>query len=229
MKTLLVCAGVLVSAAGLASAQSRTIYSNSFEAREIGPEWSSNTQLNWDEPTRFSTFNGRYSNGSTTLTLNQPAGAPSPNGSGIIGPGGHTWYQYIVRFDLYIIDSWDGSNTSYGQDWFNLRLNTSTLLRETFSNQEGCPQTFREPDAGRGMIGFDERWRDSKYFQIERRFTLAPGEQMRLTWADSGLQGMNDESWGIDNVWVGYDVVPAPGAAAALLPVLGMSLRRRRN
>ena len=43
-----------------------------------------------------------------------------------------------------------------------------------------------------------------------------------------GLQDINDESWGLDNVSVATNAVPAPGALALAGVGLGLLARRRR-
>lgn len=211
----------------LASAQSGVLYSNSFEAREMGAEWSSNSRLEWWYPT-FTTFNGNYSGSFTQLTL--PARAPGSNsGPGGDGGGGYNYLLYTVTFDFYAIDSWDGNDTRYGMDTFQVLVNNRSLLRDTFSNHATISQTFRAPDMGGTNLGFDDRWNDSIYRRIALNFTVPDGAPIQIRWEDLGLQGMNDESWGIDNVVVSYQMVPAPGAALSLGSGLLMFGRRRRN
>jgi hypothetical protein len=85
-----------------------------------GPEWSTTATDN--SVAAFTRFLGRFSNGSTTLTL------PTVPGR-----------AYVVEFDLMIIDSWDG-NSSPGPDYFNVDIAGTRVFRHTFT-------TFgREPD-----------------------------------------------------------------------------------
>ncbi|MBX3410283.1 MAG: hypothetical protein KF859_10400 [Phycisphaeraceae bacterium] len=251
-KTMFSQAAVLLvlGAGGAAHAQVRMLYQNSFEAREMGPEWSSNSRLNWDVPA-FSTFNGRYSNSSTTLTL-PPLPPPPPasnsggggdggsgggggggggdgGGGGGGGGGGSAFYPLItLKFDFYAIDSWDGEDTRHGKDWFEVKINGETKLRETFSNHPGIAQSFPlAPTLGGYNIGFDDRWNDAIYRDITIDFTVPAGSPIVIKWSDLGLQGMNDESWGIDNVRVSYQMVPAPGPAALLAGGLVLMGRRR--
>jgi hypothetical protein len=232
----------LVPAAALAQSDV-TLYHNTFEARQIGSEWSRGTVLNWDHRRSFTTFNGRYSGGSTTLTLAQPAianpwipggarageGGEGEGGEG--GGGGDTEPRviYAVTFDLYAIDSWDGSVQDFGPDRFRVSVNGTSLLDTTITTHEGQAQDFRAPDLGPVHLGFRPDWKDSIYRNVTLEFTLADHTApIAITWSDLGLQGLNDESWGIDNVGVTYRVVPAPGAAGLSGGLLLTCLRRRR-
>lgn len=216
-----------------ALAQSGTLYFNSFEDGPLGPEWSSASRLEAWTP-QFTRFNGRYSNGSTTLTLAQPVvnfpnGRSGSSGGGGGGGGGEWYIEYTLRFDFFAIDSWDGSATVLGPDWFKVSVNGATLFRETFTNHAGHAQTAPPPTVGPTQLGFDDRWNDSIYRSITRTFRVEPGVPIVITWADEGLQGMNDESWGIDNVGVSYAVVPSPGTALTLAAGSLALLRRRRR
>lgn len=229
MKIRFLAAALLAgTAASVASAQSGVLYSNSFESREMGPEWSSNSRLEWWYPT-FTTFNGNYSNSYTRLTL--PARPPaSTGGTGENGGGGGRQYiLYTVTFDFYAIDSWDGNDTRFGQDRFEVLANGVSLMRDTFSNHAGISQSFRAADIGGRDLGFDDRWQDAIYRRVILDFTIPDGFPIQITWRDGGLQGMNDESWGIDNVEVSYRTVPTPGAGLVLAAGIGAACRRRRQ
>jgi hypothetical protein len=133
-----------------------------------------------------------------------------------------------VTFDFYAIDSWDGDDTRFGVDHFQVLVNNQSLLRETFSNHSGIAQTYRAPELGGRDLGFDDRWEDAIYRRIALDFTVPDGAPIQIRWQDLGLQGMNDESWGIDNVQVSWRMVPAPGAAGVLgAGLLALSRRRR--
>jgi hypothetical protein len=213
---------VMAAAAPAALAQRTTLYTQNFEAG-MGAEWSANSAVDSWYPT-FTNFNGRYSNSYTQLTMNQPSGGHLP-GVGVNG----SFLQYWITFDLYIIDSWDGLETTYGTDRVLLSNNGSTIMNETFSNQPGTLQSFRSADVGPEMLGFDSRFRDSIYRQVTVPFTVPMDTQIRLRWFDGGLQGVADESWGIDNVKVEYQIVPAPGALALVGAGLLTIARRRRT
>lgn len=244
MKTRLSVLGLLAASLALAPANAQTrIYFNNFEDNHLGPEWSANSRITPAWPT-FTNFNGNYSSGYTTLTLPQPQidlpsgfdhGTGSGGGSGGGGGGDGpppppppAYVLFTLTFDFYCIDSWDGSNFAYGQDFFNVSINDSLRFHETFTNQPGVTQSFRAPDVGPRPIDFNANANDSIYRAIAIDFTLAQGDPITIKWFDGGLQGMNDESWGIDNVNLGYSIVPAPASASLLLGGL-LSLRRNRR
>ena len=236
-------ATLLAATSSASLAQTSTLlYQNTFESRSLGTCWSAGTLLNWEERPNFTTFNGRYSGGSTTLTFPQPtllgprAGSSGPGGGsggggggGGCGGGGEPTVISSVTFDLYAIDSWDGSNSRFGPDRFRVAANGQSLLDTTLVNHEAQLQDFRAPDVGPVHLGFNQGWADSIYRAVTLEFTLPDAASPILnTWSDGGLQGMVDESWGIDNVEVSYRAVPAPGALAGLLLGLLAAGRRRR-
>ena len=68
-----------------------------------------------------------------------------------------------VQFSLAIIDSWDGSsfppNQSQAPDFFNMRINGSTVFSETFTNLSafGATQSFIDPALAQDVqLGFEE-------------------------------------------------------------------------
>jgi hypothetical protein len=222
---------LIVAAAGFAAgalAQETPWYSQNFEGTAPLPEWSPLTIT--DGGANFSKFNGRYSNGGTTLTLTTPAiqGVAPPN------PG--SYLALTLAFDFYAIDSWDGDQVMspdhgvvVGPDRLIVTGGEVTLFSETFSNVAGRTQTMRAPDVGPVQLGFGTNFLDSIYRRIELHLDAAPNSALSINWADNGLQGVADESWGIDNVNLTYHVAPSPGGAAALLCGAGIIAGRRRR
>ncbi|MCC6227698.1 MAG: PEP-CTERM sorting domain-containing protein [Phycisphaerales bacterium] len=211
--------GVLVAcvAASAANAQIHTLYENNFESGRLGSEWTGPTSVDSHYQRYFSVFNGRYTNDTITLSLD-----PAPN------PGAGKYNLYTLRFDLYVIDSWDGNNQAYGPDTFAVSLGNTKLFLETFSNQDTNQTYARRPDAGPYQMGFNNSWKDSIYRNIAVQFTAPQDQKLKLSFTGKNLQSMSDESWGIDNVRVRYESVPAPGAAA-LLGMGGLLAARRRR
>lgn len=235
--------------AGAAQA-SDMIFSEGFEGTPSS-RWSQNLVVDSSERAAFSRFGGRYGNHSLSLTLdaiqprdivNDPGhgGGDKPgdggdgggdgggNGGGGDGGGGTMRIVYDLAFDLYVIDTWDGSTTANGPDRFRVLLNGTPIFDETFANQHSI-QSFREPDVGRRDLGFREFISDSIYRDITLRFEAPAGErQFTLTWQGLGLQNLHDESWGIDNIGVFALAVPTP-ASIALLALGGtLAVRRKR-
>ncbi len=131
-----------------------------------------------------------------------------------------------VKFDLYIINSWDGDATIHGPDGWGLKLEDNLdLIYTTFSNQEGGTQKFAckaGEDASTGCfgkvagpafgaaainsLGFDS-WLKKKdcVYKIKRTF---PHERSfliltffgKLAEGDPSYANINNEAWGLDNV-----------------------------
>lgn len=202
-------------AVGGAQAQVHTLYSNDFE-NGLGSAWTGNTNIASDYKRYFTQFNGRYTNDRIDLNLTTPA-----------GPGAGEYYLYTVIFDLYIIDSWDGNSQAYGPDRFKVSIGNNVLFNETFSNQDKN-QSYRQPDLGPFHMGYNSQWKDSIYRNITLQFTAADNARIAIRFAGENLQAKSDESWGLDNVKVRYQAVPAPGAAA-LLSLGGLLAARRRR
>lgn len=202
--------------AALAAADPVLMYSTDFESGALGSEWSQKRSL--ESGAAFTTFNGRCS-WSEGIALDLPA-APKPK-----GPGEHI--RYTALFDFYCIDSWDGNDTGYGQDWLVVNTSGGLVLADTFANQPGDTQTFREPDVGRADMGFMQ-WQDAIYRDVELTWVGNDDPTIWIWWRSENLQGLIDESWGIDNVRVSYEVIPAP-ASATLLGLAGLAAARRRR
>lgn len=250
MKTRLLLAAFAAANALASAAQADIIFQDDFEEGRASARWSANTRVTRDAA--FSHFNGRYSGGISTLTIAAPplphrgssdpstgdpsqgggsggssGGGSSGGGSGGGGSGGGSLYNLVtLKFDLYIIDSWDGDDTAYGPDRFMVEVNGKNLFDNTFANQHTY-QSYRQPDVGPTHLGFSSASKDSIYRNITITFDPGAAQYLTFDFRDTANQGVGDESWGIDNVQVSYTTVPAPGSAA-LLGLLGLTARRRR-
>jgi hypothetical protein len=97
-------------------------------------DFEGGAQANWSEQStdrsataNFSEFSGRFNNSNQSLNL-----------SGL--SAGQT---YTLSFDLYAIDSWEGSEANYyGPDLIDVSVDGVSLLRETVSNDPQYPQTL---------------------------------------------------------------------------------------
>lgn len=236
-----------------AVAAADVFYANDFQSGVPGPGWSSNAAV--VSHAAFSKYLGRYSmDQGVLLTITAPACGGGTGGSG--GSGGSTGggttgggttgggttggtgsiggttggsgdaCQFTLTFDLYPIDSWDGSNATYGTDRFKVFVNGSLLFNETVSNQ-GPAHSIRNPDVGPTQMGYGAGL-DSIYRDLSVVFTAPAESQIKIKFQGQVMQGLIDESWGIDNVRVSMEPVPAPGPAA-LLGLAGLALARRRR
>ncbi len=193
-------------------------YACDFE-KKVGDEWS-NQQVD-TAPAGGGKFLGRFSNNSATLSLTD-----LPR---------HAYVR--VRLDLLIIHSWDGGQSEYGPDvWQMLAIGGPTLVRASFDHGAHRKQSF--PDnmplvihagatgaAAQNVLGFNWEGQplDARY-RIDVVFPHA-GDHLDLRFGAGGLQGVEDESWGIDNVSVellGTKQIAAltPEQAARLLALL---------
>jgi hypothetical protein len=213
------------------------VYSTNFE-NGVGPEWSVSTNTT---ATNFSRFLGRFSN-STGVNLTLPAYVPPPgvivptgSGSGGAGGGnstptgaGGSGMPYMLVFDFYCLDSWDGDSSGYGPDLFAVMANGAVLFNHTFANQHEYQSYAHQPTEGRSHLGFNAAFVDSIYRDIAIPFDPGAAETLTLRFYGSTMQGPADESWGIDNVRLLYNPVPTPGSAT-LLAIGGILIARRKR
>lgn len=216
---------LLVPAVLAAGADAAIFYSNNFEQNEPYAEWSSSQRYN-DDVDIFTQFLGRFTNGGATLTLAAPPGPRDevPGGGGGNPPQPR---RYLLEFDFYCIDSWDGSDPANGEDHFAITVNNAVAFNHTFANQHPWQSYPGDPAVGPVQLGFDGRWNDSIYRLSVPFATDAPS--LAISFFAYGLHGsMNDESWGIDNVRVSTVPVPAP-AGAGVLALMGLAATRRKR
>lgn len=175
-----------------------TVYTDDFESATATP-W---TPAREDITPSGQRFLGEFGAEQVTLTLpDLPA---------------HT--AVTLTFDLYLIRTWDGN---IDPDIFDVTVNGGpTLLHTTFTNNTGVnyqPQAYpgAYPDAANppytgastiGALGYlppEEPAQDAVY---RLRFTFTHNSPvLQVTFAGIGLQQIEDESWGLDNVIVSLD------------------------
>jgi hypothetical protein len=167
-------------------------------------------------------FLGQFDNAIVSLTLPLPA---------------HT--GVTVSFDLFILQSWDGNDTTFGPDLWELTVDGGpTLLRTTFSNAFASEPSFRQayPDAFPGgdhpgltgtaesdTLGYADisaySGANDSVYQLS--FTLAhSASAVVLHFSGAGLEGIGDESWGLDNVRIDVTSIPEPNALCLFATVL---------
>lgn len=201
-------------------------YSTDFES-PVGGEWSSATTSIFNG----STVLGRFGNETATLTLN----------------GLNTGDIVTLNFDLLILDSWDG-NVAPGPDIFKVQIDGVDVLNSTFANVSGYDQSYPNPtgsgsfarqtgaddvDAAAGGTLPNGYYGNSLYKfggGLNPNFTaIATGSTMTFSFTGSGLQGVGDESWAIDNVNVSAAPVPEPATMLLLAAGAGGMLAARRR
>jgi len=173
----------MISVGGLTAAN--IPYANDFESA-MGPEWSS--ALRDTSNGTFTGFAGRYAqDDGVTLALNTTIGE-----------------TYEVVFDLYAIDSWEGTSVGAAPDYFDVTVDCHAVFHETFSNRPSThPASYPFPADQIGALGFESGGDDVDgiYRTIGVVFT-ANNPLTRIEFSGNGLQPITDESWGIDNVIV---------------------------
>jgi len=175
------------------------IYFNDFEA-PVGPEWSNTTKD--ITPVGARTFLGQFDNETVSLTLAS------------VSAGNVT-----VSFELFIIDTWDGhgdeiEDPSWGPDVWDCSVGGGpTLLNTTFATH--VPRRQAYPDTYPGDLGLEPLHPHNTgavevgtlgygldaVYNLNFTFPHAGGSLV-LNFSAFGLQGIGDESWGLDNVLV---------------------------
>jgi hypothetical protein len=122
-----------------------------------------------------------------------------------------------VTFELFIIHSWDGHADGPSPDIWDLSVGGGpTLLHTTFATHSPRLQAypdkfiafatppFNPPHTGAAEInslGFPDYFGTGDVYNLSFTFAHAGGPLV-LNFSASGLQGLGDESWGLDNVLV---------------------------
>jgi hypothetical protein len=176
---------------------STTVYTQDFE-NPVGGEWSNTARE--ATPVGGREFLGRFGNGTVRLSLNT-----LPPHSVV-----------TVSFNLFVIQSWDGEGTcnSSGPDLWNFAIpGVRTLLNTTFANFNGCAQSFPD-NFGAGShpaytgaaeiytLGYS--WLGTRTDGVYRLTFTVPhsGSSIAMDFTGANLQGVGDESWGLDDVVV---------------------------
>lgn len=227
---LLLSAALLLPAA---SAHAIVLYAHDFQSA-VGAEWSHATRMDTPTPYPFGarTFLGEFGNETVSLTLS--------------GLSAHN--SLVLEFDLYLIRSWDGSSSGtafdYGNDAFKVSLGDGTvLLDETFANGNPAGQSYgplplnpyhtgAAETYSLGFVFYDGIQQTSQVMDSVYHLSFAFASNtdlLTLNFTGYGLQGLDDESWGLDNVRVSA----VPEASSATLMGLGLfalawRTRRRR-
>jgi len=156
----------------------RLAYSTDFESG-AGEEWSDTATT--DDPTATQ-FLGRFGNQEATLSVD----ALPPH------------EQVAVVWDLLAIDSWDGGTS----DYFGIDVEGSTGadFEHTFHYNGSSHSYPGSPDVNEQFM-FWSSFPESIYRNVAHTFEHS-GDSLEVTFYGRGLQALDDESWGIDNVRV---------------------------
>ena len=146
-----------------------------------------------------------------------------------------------IGFDVAIIDSWDGSS---GPDFLQVDLNGDTLFRESFDFTDAADQSFNPPP-GSTILARDtsdpinrftgsQRFNDQAYdfgqlSQFQGLNLGAGTYTLGVQATGGGAQGGTNESFGLDNILIDATPIPEPAAAAWLLGMGGLLVRRSRR
>jgi hypothetical protein len=203
-----------------------TIYSSDFES-PVGSEWSTSaTTTTPGGCTRCTTFLGRFSGDTVELAL---TGLP-----------GHS--ELTVSFYLYLIGSWDGNRDDYaGPDHWSFGISGDTPLLTTTFSTYGPAQAFPDSYPGgdhpwgtgsleQNTLGYPtDTWDNDFVYHLSYTIPHSSGS-VSFSFSGWNLQGVADESWGLDDVVVAGDAsdVPEPACLALLALPLSMLLLVRR-
>ena len=170
--------------------------------------------LNWNTTSSYSingiTALGQFSNQTVSLSLNNLLSHDS----------------ILVEFDLYIINSWDGNPTANGPDFFTLRTDGVDMMHTTFSNQ-GQDQSY--PDdylvnnpTQTGMFYLCGTCSPLfSMYKISKTISHINANAVIDFIGGPGLQGLGDESWGIDNIRVSAlnNITACDSVATAIITI----------
>jgi hypothetical protein len=232
------------------------VYFNDFSS-SVGPGWTTlfNTPLliTTAPQSPYQKFLGTDKN----LGISQNIVTFTQNGFNTYMAQGLTWAK--VEFDLYIIHSWDGNNTSTddnsiprGPDTWALQIDGKYYVNTTFSNiptnviPTGYEQsyssatpigTFSNPPKT-GSVATSSLTYDNYLGQYGTdttynfAFTVPlSGDKLVINFIGFPTQAISDESWGLDNVRV--SAIPIPASAFLLgSGLIGLGLlgwRRKRS
>ena len=150
------------------------------------------------------------------------------------GLSAHT--TITINFDLFIMDSWDGSGSFGGPDVFGFRVDGVEKFSASFGNFSSPIETNTVVETARGNFNGINTWGaiDRYFDDYAGGFTFAhTGSTLDLTFFGQGLQVLSDESWRVNDIDVSSNSVLAVTEPSTLLlmgfSLLGIGLAKRRN
>ena len=157
------------------------VFVDDFE-RQVDASWSTATT----EIASGIRYLGRFGNQTVSLSItNLPASA--------LG---------TAIFDVLVLDSWDGGGSfDNGPDLFRVLTNGVPALEYNFN----AVDLVHDATLPGNLSNTSSSWSDYVYRDISVPIRSDPDGNLLLQFAGSGLQGVSDESWGLDNVRVFVD------------------------
>jgi len=233
MKKLFVLIAVAFVFTSFQVAEATIIYQNDFQSAVLTGWSSTGGSVAISTSPNSHKFLGRdsyygFSNETVSLSL---SGIPVPN----IG--------VTLAFDLYIIQSWDGNSD---RDIFELSVSGGpVLLYTTFGTHSpryqsypdnygtGASYTWNTGASAIGTLGYT--FYGDAIYHLEYTFPYS-NSNLIINFAARNLQGITDESWGIDNVIIsteGVGVIPEPNTilllGSGLLGIGAVSFMKKRK
>jgi len=153
-----------------------------------------------------------------------------------------THQQIRISFTFLAWDSWDGIGSGDGPDYFNVKLDGTSLFAEVFANASGTSTFVNSGGSGYsgsqlvapsvGNFAFMS-WNDAAYtidiHFVNHTSSTATFSFFRSFASEAPNTSGPDESIGIDNITVAVSDVPEPASfGLAGLGGLAMVLLRRR-
>jgi hypothetical protein len=222
MKRALAAAGFVLAGGVLAApAGAATIYQNDFESGSLAGITGGAIQT--------------APNGQKFLGFLSGGSSASLNLSGL-----GSYSSINISFDLYVMNSMDGSQPSFGPDFFRLDLDATTLLNETFANNTGWVQTYgpNATDPGgtgssaSGTLGYSNGFGPDWTYSLSFNPSISSSTAV-LAFLGNSTQAWSDEGFGIDNILVtAVATTPIPAALplfASALGAMGWIARRQRK
>ena len=233
MKKLFVLIAIAFVFTSFQAVEATIIYQNDFQSAVLTGWSSTGGAVTISTSPNGQKFLGRhstygFSNETVSLSL---SGVPVPN----IG--------ITLAFDLYIIQSWDGNSDP---DIFELSVSGGpVLLYTTFGTHNpryqsypdnygtGASYTWNTGASAIGTLGYT--FYGDAIYHLEYTFPH-PNSNLIINFAARNLQGITDESWGIDNVIIsteGAGVIPEPNTilllGSGLLGIGAVSFMKKRK
>ncbi|WP_175551031.1 filamentous hemagglutinin N-terminal domain-containing protein [Spirulina major] len=176
------------------TATTTTFYSTNFNST-VGSEWSDNRT---DTTGYGIQFLGRFGTGqsSTTFTF---TGLPSHE-------------QLTYSFTLFILGSWDGNGPDFGPDYWSYSVDGTEVLDTTFSssgnplNTQNYPTPGSAANAGGVVVDLGE---DYSTIYAFRNSIAHTSNTITFSFSSSGLETLDNESWGIGNFSLSNGLLPA--------------------